>query len=51
MTADVQRRRLPSRGATMWDDAMSLADLKAQLDVAIDAEDYETAASIRDALQ
>ncbi|KAI8463006.1 MAG: hypothetical protein J3K34DRAFT_159952 [Monoraphidium minutum] len=43
--------RLQARSAPVWDESMTLADLKAQLDQAVDAEDYDLAARIRDALQ
>lgn len=44
------RVRLGPRSA-VWDEAMTLSDLRAQLDVALKTEDYSLAARIRDTLQ
>lgn len=43
--------RMLARSAPVWDESMTLADLKAQLDAAVEQEDYDLAARIRDALQ
>lgn len=39
------------RAESIWDESMSLADLKQQLLAAVDNEDYALAAAIRDTLQ
>ena len=43
--------RLVRMRSALWDESMTLADLKAQLEKAIDDEDYDQAARIRDTLQ
>jgi hypothetical protein len=45
------RPRAVRARSAVWDDSMTLADLKAQLEQAIDEEDYDRAARIRDTLQ
>lgn len=45
------QRRICARATPVWDDSMTLGDLKAHLDAAVDAEDYDLAARIRDTLQ
>lgn len=37
--------------SALWDDSMTLTDLRTQLEAAIDNEEYELAARIRDTLQ
>ena len=45
------RRRAGPPCRAVWDDSMTLADLKAQLDAALKVEDYTMAARLRDAIQ
>lgn len=49
-TFRTQSRRLQVAHA-IWDESMTLADLKAQLDAALEIEDYSQAAKLRDAIQ
>jgi len=47
----LQRAILRTVPSALWDDSMTLADLKKQLDQAIEDEDYDLAARLRDTLQ
>jgi protein-arginine kinase activator protein McsA len=45
-------QRCPStRLRSIWDDSLTLSDLREKLDAAVAAEDYAEAARIRDSLQ
>ncbi|KAF8072408.1 pip [Scenedesmus sp. PABB004] len=46
-----QRRGLHLQSRSVWDDSLTLADLRSQLDAAVSSEDYALAAKIRDTLQ
>jgi protein-arginine kinase activator protein McsA len=44
-----KQRRIST--CSVWDDSMTLADLRQQLDAAVSKEDYSLAAQLRDTLQ
>jgi hypothetical protein len=45
------RRAHRTRVMSVWDDSMTLSDLRDKLDAAVASEDYAEAARVRDALQ